>query len=383
MAVLLWILAILPIPWFADALFRLVWAIRSKRYAPQASQVNSKPINRVMILIPSRGESERLAPTLHSLQRNKGKTNVEPIVVLDGPDPVGEKVSRQLGARVLLKESPGPTKGAVLRYAAEALHQEILAADAVMVLDVGSLLQEGFFVGLSWPQGISALQARLKGSGCGPGEAAGLSERLAQDVWDRGKETAGWPVRLRGTGTIFQPATFLRLVRNLRTQVEDTEATLLLQAEGERACFLPSALVVDRKPETVKDASRQRARWLVGQLQLLVKQKRALWKLALRQPMAALAWVTGLLSRPLSLSVPGRLLVGGTLNLLACFKGHQVFCLWGWVVVISAGLEVGWFLVSYPKAAGSALQLAWAWLRALLLWPKARKRWLTGRRRSL
>ncbi|MGQ9496424.1 MAG: glycosyltransferase [Thermoanaerobaculaceae bacterium] len=383
MAVLLWILAVFPIPWFADALFRLFWAMKSKRCTPEESHVGSKPINHVMVLIPSRGESEKLVPTLQSVLMNKGHTKVEPVVILDGPDPIGEEIARQLGVRVLLKEGAGPTKGAVLRFAAEALQQDILSADAVMVLDVGSLLQEGFFAGLSWPPGVSVLQARLQGSGCGPGEAASVSERLAQEVWDQGKEAAGWCVQLRGTGTIFQPATFLRLVPNLQTQVEDTEATLLLQAAGERSCLLSSAVVADRKPETLKEASRQRARWLVGQLQLLVKQKKALWRLARRQPVAALAWATALFSRPLSLSVPGRLLFGATLSLLACTEGSLAFCLWGFLVVISALVEVSWFLISYPQVVGSALQLAWAWLGALLLWPRARKRWLAGRRGSL
>lgn len=313
---------------------------------------------------------------------HRGQTHVEPVIILDGPDPTGQEVARQLGVRVLLKEHPGPTKGAVLRFAAEVLQQEILASDAVMVLDVGSRLQESFFTGLFWPPGVSVLQGRLQGSGGGPGEAASISERLAQEVWDRGQETAGWSVWLRGTGTIYKPTTFLHLVRSLRTQVEDTEATLLLQAEGERACLVPSLVVVDHKPETLKEASQQRARWLVGQLQLLVRQKKALWKLAHRQPMAALAWAAALLSRPLSLSVPGRLLIGAALTLLACPEGLLVFCLWGLVLAISAAVEVSWFLLSYPKAAGSALQLAWAWLGALFLWPRAWKRWLSGRRRS-
>lgn len=380
MAVLLWILAVVPIPWLADALFRVFWAMKSKKCTPQASHVSSKPINHVIVLIPCRGESEKLGPTLQSVLVNKGHTKVEPVVILDGPDPIGEDMARQLGVRVLLKERPGPTKGAVLRFAAETLRQDILSADAVMVLDVGSLLQEGFFEGLSWPPEVAVLQARLQGSGTGPGEAASLSERLAQEVWDQGKENAGWSVLLRGTGTIFQPATFLRLAPNLRTQVEDTEATLLLQAAGERACLLSSAVVVDRKPETLKEATRQRARWLVGQLQLLVKQRKALWRLAHRQPGAALAWAARLLSRPLSLSVPGRLLFGATLTLLACTLGFRPFCFWGFLVGISALVEVGWFLIRYPKVVGSALQLAWAWLGALILWPRARERWLSGRR---
>lgn len=375
-----WLLALAPLPWVVDAFFRWFWLWRQGGEAPPEEE-KASPIAKVLVLVPSRQEGQRLEPTLRSVAAEAGDTQVRVWVILDGPDAAGESTAHQWGAQVLPKQPPGPTKGAALRFAAERLHEEIRQVDAVMVLDVGSQLAPGFFRGLAWPPGVSALQARLQGAGFGPGEAASLSERLAQDIWDVGKQKAGWSVRLRGTGTLFKPETFLALVQQLRTQVEDTEASLLLQAAGEQARLLPSAVVLDQKPETLQQASVQRARWFAGQLQLLCRHAPTLARLARRHPWQALAWVAALLSRPLTLSVPGRLLLGASLAWLAWRRGEIGFAGWGLAVALTAATEASWLLLRHPSALRSLLQLTWAWIRALWLVPRAFGQWLRARGR--
>ncbi len=353
--------------------------MRQSRGHGRIKAETGEPIRRVAVLVPARQEGERVGPTLRSVLAAADGTEVDLWVVLDGADPEAQRVAQALGARVLTKEPPGPGKGAVLRFAAVKLADRLRQSDAVMVLDVGSFLAPGFFRHLAWPPGVVALQARLQGAGYGPGEAACLSERLAQEGWDVGKQASGWSVRLRGTGTLFKPQVFLALAAQLRTQIEDTEASLLLQAQGARAALLPTAVVVDQKPQTLQQASRQRARWLAGQLQLLWCHRGTLLRLILRRPLEGLAWGTALLSRPLSLSSPARFLAGAALAALAWRRNAPLFALWGAVVAGSAAGEAAWFLVRYPQALGSTLQLACAWLRAVLLLPRAFSRWLRGR----
>ncbi|MCX7895871.1 MAG: glycosyltransferase family 2 protein, partial [Thermoanaerobaculum sp.] len=305
------LLAILPLPWVLDALFRWVWSRAARRPTRETEGV---PLQSVVALVPSRSEGEHVRPTLESLIRAQGSLQLRIFLVLDGPDPAAEEVARELGVAVLVKEQPGPAKGAALRFAAEQLRETIQAADAVLVLDVGSRVTPEFFSHLRWPPGVAAMQAPLRGEGSGPGEAAGLSERLAQDVWDRGKQNLGWAVKLRGTGTLFRPQVFLALTPHLTTQVEDTEASLLLSAQGLRTILAPEAAVVtDEKPGSTAEASRQRARWLMGQLALLWYHSKRFFPFFARRPLEALSWLGILLSRPLSLTVPLRVLIGTVL----------------------------------------------------------------------
>lgn len=372
------LLFLLTLPWVLDALFRFVAALRAR----QRHDMPLRPLHSLLVLIPSRAEGERVKGTLESVLAARGKKkDVQIFLVLDGPDPVARNIAQGLGdIHVLEKPSPGPTKSAVLRFAAENLQREIKASDGVMLLDVGSHLAPGFFEALAWPEGVSAFQTTLLGKGTGPGEAAGLSERVAQRIWDLGRQELGLSVRLRGTGTVFRPSTFLEVIPELVTQIEDTEASLLLTARGERTGLLPlPAVVLDQKPSCLHDASRQRARWFAGQLQILRAHWRLLLRLVLRRPLEGLSWMALLLSRPLSLTLPLRFFAGATIAALGVQSHSALWVGWGALAAGSALVEVGWLVLFHPKALWPAMSLALAWLRALPLVFHASRRWYRGR----
>jgi hypothetical protein len=372
------ILALLPVPWMLDALFRVLWGLAARRQWI----VLGAPVGRVLALVPARNEGSAVRPTLESLVKAAEGQEAKVVLLLDGPDPQARGVAEALGVRVVEKPTPGPHKAAALRYAAQTLAEEILAADAVAIFDVGSVVAADFFRQLRFPDGVAAVQAKLAGHGTGPGEAAGLSEALAQDVWDRGKQNLGWSVKLRGTGTVFRSRVFLELASKLETQIEDTEASLLLQAAGGKAVLLEGAVVQDEKPKCVEEASRQRARWLAGQAHLLWRHRGTLLKLLAKSPLQGLAWVAGLLSRPLSLSVPLRFLVGAALALLSWRRSEQLLAGWGFVVAASAAAEAGWLVARHPRVVAPAIHLAWAWVKAVATFPQGAKRWLRGRGRG-
>lgn len=374
--VTLFLLAATALPWVLDTLYRWAWSLAARlpRNDPE------EPLTSLLVLIPSRDEGEQVRPTLESVLRAEKTFPMETVLLLDGSDPVARGVARELGVTVVEKTPPGPTKAAVLRFAAEALRDTIAAHQAVMVLDVGSRVAPNFFQQLRWPRGAMAMQALLVAEAGGPGEGAALSEHLAQAVWDRGKEALGWNVKLRGTGTVFRSQVFLEVVRHICTQTEDTEASFLLAARGLKTALVPSAaLVIDQKPSSAAEASRQRARWLAGQWGVLRHHWTVFFRFFARRPLEALSWWAMLLSRPLSLTTPLRVVAGLCLVVLAPQVQSPALGLWGAVVMGTAIVETTWLVLAHPRSLGPILQLGWSWLRAVALSAKGERRWYRAR----
>jgi hypothetical protein len=244
-----------------------------------------------------------------------------------------------------------------------------LDADAVLLLDVGSRLSEGFFDRFRWKTGSAAMQAFISGSG----GAAAVSESFAQGVEDVGRERLGWAVRLRGTGTAFRPDVFREIAPRLSTQVEDLEASLLLAGSGRVATMAhPEARVLDEKPADVATSATQRSRWLAGRFQVVARHHGALHSLIRRDPLEGMAFACELASRPLSLSALLRLAAGGAL----LWERRYVL---GALALASVAADLA---VHAKKGArpGASAELLGAWIRAAGLTPRALGRWMRARR---
>lgn len=370
-------LAVALLPATLDAFVRLLlwWYARRWRFAPQGSEV----IRRWVVIVPARAEGEAVHATLRSALARSGTSNSLVVLLLDGAD-TRAAAAAPAGVRVLVKPNGGPTKAAALAWAGEALREEILQAEAVLLVDVGSRLDTGFFERFAWPVGADAVQAFLAGKGGSVGAAAALSERLAQHREDQGRERLGWRVRLRGTGTAMRPQVFLQVVGRLRSAVEDFELSMLLAADGYRLRLgPPSSMVVDDKPATVGAAARQRARWFAGRLSLLALQPLAWLQLLRRSPLEGVAFFLEIFGRPLTLSVPARLVVG--LALLG-WSAPPVGVALGTVTLASAVLDVVWGLRGMRRDSwGAVFKLAAAWVAALALLPRALFGWTRVRPR--
>ncbi|MEW6336339.1 MAG: glycosyltransferase [Acidobacteriota bacterium] len=367
-------LALLAVPPLLDTAFRSILACasrRSRRASPEEA--------RWLVLVPAREEGRAVEPTLVSILAAGTGHDVRTVLVLDGDDAAAAAVAARLGIGVRVKTPAGPSKAAVLAWCARELESDLGSRDAVLVLDVGSLVSEDFFSG-SWPRGADAAQAFLRGGGDGPGRAIALSERRAQEREDLGREALGWAVRLRGTGTALTPAAFRSIMPQLRTKVEDLEASLLLAASGARVVMMPPrAWVGDEKPERVVVAAGQRARWLAGRIQVLGLRARALMRLAWERPLEGVAFGAELLGRPLSLTALARMIVAAVL------AGTAVSGSGGMAEVALAALLVATVaadaaLVGAGDAVSSAWSLLVSWLAALALLPRAFLGWIRGRR---
>lgn len=379
------VICAVSLPWLIDAGVRrlLAWSAR----APQAEQDAVPGADlRWAVVVPARREGRAVSPTLESVVEAAHGHQVNLVLLLDGRDEEAERAASNLTSATVTKEPAGPSKGAALRWLIENRQDLLADADAVLIVDVGSRLSPGFFAGLAWPRGADAVQARLRGEGAGIGRAASLSEAAAQLWQDRGRQALGWSVQLRGTGTAFTPAALTAVVPRLKTSIEDTEATLLLAAGGGcSALGGERAWVEDFKPETVADAARQRSRWLAGQLALFFRQPGALLRLAVRSPLQGIAFATGLMSRPLSLTALARLVLavvfavdglvgaGGALAPVAC--GLLIVSLMSDLALVRRATEKSWVHVA---AGGVRMLLAWG--SALLLLPRALFGWVRTRR---
>lgn len=373
---LILVLAVLPATVDAFGRWLLTLKARSWRFAESGAQWP----RRWLVLVPARAEGQSVEATLRSIRAANGEHPPTVVLLLDGPDPVAAACAHRLGVQVVAKPNGGPTKAAALAWVVEGLAQQLRAADAVLFLDVGSQLEEGFFQRFPWPADADAVQAFLAGRGRSVGEAAARSELLAQQREDQGRERLGWAVRVRGTGTALRPPVALAELGRLRSTVEDFELSLLLAAGGYRVRLgPPSPVVLDDKPETVGAAARQRARWFAGRFSLLVLQPRAWLRLLLRSPLQAGGFLVELFSRPLTLTIPARLLAAA--GVLWTTPGPVALPL-AVVMIGSAALDAVWGIAGMRGSAwGAGVKLAAAWVAAVVMLPRAFFGWLRVRPR--
>jgi hypothetical protein len=316
---------------------------------------------RPLIVVPARAEGDRVEPTLASAR------GADVLLLLDGADPVAEAIADRLGVQVAIKEPAGPTKAAALAWLAREHRATIEKAGAVMLLDVGSTLAPSFLDHFAWPADADAVQTYLDG---GSGGAAD-SERHAQSYEDRGREALGWNVRLRGTGSGFTANVFLDLAPRLVTRIEDLEASALLHGATIRMAP-PRALIVDQKPDSIQDSASQRARWLVGRYELLIRRLPDFGRYIVRRPLEGLAFLAEIFGRPLSLTLPLRGIAAAWL----VWRGHLIV---GGAIATSMLLDVALFAGrTSPRAA---MRLATSWVLAAAMTPRALVRWTRVRRK--
>jgi len=360
-----------------------------------------------LVIVPARAEGARLQTTMSSIAAAmRGRDDVTALLLLDGEDDEAAASARENGFAVRVKLPPGPTKAAALAWlvaeefvvtAASAVtappmaapaaqgaavtaegsgHHKLLEnADAILIIDAGSRVKPDFFERFIWPEGADAVQTHLSGvadshSDRDTAAAASLSERFAQSREDRGREAFGWNVRLRGTGTAFRPKTFADVIPRLVTRIEDHEASLLLTAEGAKICLAPDdAIVFDEKPSSVDAAASQRARWLLGRYELLLRRGGTFASIMAKHPAEGAALFAEIFGRPLSLTIPLRVVAGAW----AIREGHPIL---GGIVAGSAAIDVLSHLVAARGIPRGSASFAASWLLAVVYAPRALTRWL-------
>lgn len=356
-----------------DSLVRAALVLRSR---PSNGRARGEQPRHWLVIVPARAEGTRLQTTMSSIAAAmRGRDDVTALLLLDGEDDNAAASARENGFAVRVKLPPGPTKAAAMAWLVREESAMLENADAILIIDAGSRVKPDFFERFVWPEGADAVQTHLSGvadshTDGDAAAAAALSERFAQSREDRGREAFGWNVRLRGTGTAFRPKTFADVIPRLVTRIEDHEASLLLTAEGAKICLAPDdAIVFDEKPSSVDAAASQRARWLLGRYELLLRRGGTFASIMAKHPAEGAALFAEIFGRPLSLTVPLRVLAGAW----AIRAGHPIL---GGAVAGSAAIDVLSYLVAARGIPRGSASFAASWLLAVVYAPRALTRWL-------
>jgi cellulose synthase/poly-beta-1,6-N-acetylglucosamine synthase-like glycosyltransferase len=259
-----------------DSLLRFtLLCLRGARTAkPVADRVTNESGNksRCLVLIPAHNEAGTIGATVAALQDRLAECSRAQLwVIADRCTDNTAREAEAAGARVAERNDGGLGKGAVLAWWLAQTSSEWQPSDCLVILDADSRLTPGGLnaLQLALDSGAVAAQAFVAPSAeTKAGRLAGWSEVLMQHIDDEARLRCGWNVPLRGTGMAFRAEVLAELAPRLHTLAEDLELDVLLAARHAKVLFVPQAKVYDPKPQQIAGASRQRARWLQGQLQV-------------------------------------------------------------------------------------------------------------------
>ena len=346
---------------------------------------------RIVVVIPAHNEAAVL-PFMLPLLLAQLQSCDELWVIDDASADGTARVAHAAGVRVARRTRAAGSKGQALRWWAAGAGAHLDCTWGVLVLDADSrpaadcvavlraALQAGVVAGQALVQPIDYAGGVLR-------ELGACSELMEQLLDDVRRAARGWPVRLRGTGMLLRGDVFAAAVRRLCTRIEDVELTLFVAAAGHGIAALHAAQVLDPKPASSRDAARQRARWLRGQVRVLRMHWRVVLAVAARGP-GGLSLLGSVLAKPRSVLVACKLLAA---LLLAGLAAHAHALL----IVVPAVLLFMWILpdaiylargLRLPQTRGLALRLVFAplyalwWLPIAVLAARREGRWRSPRR---
>lgn len=304
---------ILPILLLTDSLLRFV--LLCLRAVKRARPVRLPPATGqgCVVLIAAHDEAGTIGATVAALKEHLLEWPGSSLwVVADRCTDGTAEEAAQAGAQVAARAAGRLGKGAVIAWWLQRYEAVWRARDAVVILDADSRLAAGSLRALhaAMSSGADAAQAFVApDAGTKAGRLAGWSEVLMQGIDDEARRRCGWPVPLRGTGMALRGELLAELAPRLHTLAEDLELDVLLAARGARVEFVPEAVLIDPKPLHDAGVSRQRARWLQGQLQVLRDYRREFIQALLKGGLGAwfLLWL--LMLRPKLLFIGLRLLM--------------------------------------------------------------------------
>jgi cellulose synthase/poly-beta-1,6-N-acetylglucosamine synthase-like glycosyltransferase len=313
------------------------------------------------ILIAAHDEAGVIGPTVSSLKSLLPEWPGSALwVIADRSTDSTPVEAASAGVQVARRtEGPGSKAGA-LAWWMETHRNDWESRAAVLVLDADSRLEPGSLAALS-----GSLDRYSDAAQCfvtpeattRQGRLAGWSELLMQRIDDEARRRLDWSVPLRGTGMLFRPQVLAEFAPKLHTLTEDLELDILIASRGRRVTFVPRAVVTDPKPRESSGASRQRARWFQGQLQVMRDYSGEIVRALTRGGLSSWMLIPLLLLRPKVLFVFLRLLAAAL----------------GWWRPAAAGLALDLF---YYLGGAFFVENRRRYLRDLVSTPRYAAMWL-------
>lgn len=346
------------------------------------------------ILIPARDEADVLGSTLQRLLED-GLQPEQIEVVADHCQDGTAQIAASLGVTVRERIDGGAVgKGPAISW---WLRQSGPTTDLdaiVIILDADSGFEPGLVdeIGRFFQSGVQVAQTLIEPRPSNESHIALLasfSEKVEQHVFDALRSRLGWPVRLRGTGMAFRRAALETIGADLHTSVEDIELTILALRAGYRIAWIDSSWIYDPKPVNAHSATRQRARWLKGQFEVLRRYWREIISLSLRS-MGQWSLMGSMFLKPRTLVLPLKLILASLLTWFAPRAGAGLACLMvpAMLLWLNLGLEVLAILLGlrtlddpWPTLLALLLSPVYGlmWLRSVVLAVFSKEAWLRGR----
>jgi len=226
-----------------------------------------------IVLIAAHDEEGTIGPTVTSLIPHlAGWPGTELWVIADRCNDGTAEEARRCGANVALRADGRIGKGAAVDWWLANFRDRWKEKSTIVLLDADSRLASGSLraVRNAIAGGATAAQAFVAPqAGIVAGRLAGWSEVLMQQIDDEARRRMRFSVPLRGTGSAIRANVLAELSPRLHTFAEDLELDVLLAEQAEHVDFVPDAMVIDPKPRKAAGVSRQRSRWIQGQMQVL------------------------------------------------------------------------------------------------------------------
>lgn len=247
------------------------------------------PDRRFAILIAARNEENVIAQLVESLLRQHYPRELFDVIVIpNNCTDQTQAVARQAGARILTCPGIVRSKGDVLNYALPEISRAENGYDAICVIDADNLVHPDFLSAMNRALQSGAKVAQGYRDSKNPVDT-GITGSYSIYFWllnrffNRARQNAGLTVPIGGSGFAVSTA-LIRDMDHLKlvTMTEDLELTILCHLSGEKAVWVPDAIVYDEQPLTFSQSWKQRSRWSGGMYQISALYTQPILKKALR-----------------------------------------------------------------------------------------------------
>ncbi|MBI4500746.1 MAG: glycosyltransferase family 2 protein [Gemmatimonadetes bacterium] len=259
--------AALLLPTVSDLLS--LWRVAARR---TSRPVPSSSLPRLVFLVPAYNEELLIAHCVRSLLTQDYPAKLFSVVVVaDNCTDHTAAVATAAGASCLVRNDPmHPGKPHAVAWALERLSGD---ADAVVIVDADTVVDQQFATGLAEarPLAEKAVQARNGVSNPGDSPITRMAAVLASVKFEfafRLKQRAGLNVPL-GAGSCIGTAILARYGWHAFSIGEDWEMYTLLTEKGVRIDLAPHARLYAQEARSLNQISTQRRRWTAGRLAVL------------------------------------------------------------------------------------------------------------------
>lgn len=237
-----------------------------------------------LFLIPTYNEDKIIENTIKNLLKiNVNTCFFEIIFLLDNTIDKSVNIIQKYNLNyVEKKDNQIKGKGFALKWFINN-YKNIDDFAKIVILDADTIIDKNFLENVYKYQNEKIIQGYINpifNKNSIISSLSAYSEIISQKVKDTIKTKLNWSVILRGTGMVIDKDIFKTYIPKCKTQIEDTELSILLVRDGYKIKFLPNAIVNDPKPLNINQASNQRARWLYGQYQIIKYYWKGLIKIA-------------------------------------------------------------------------------------------------------